>query len=121
MAKINPYQKYLKGEEIPEDPCEFWESIDWEKAVGKHSPLYQPCIDIKLVYVFTVLYNSKFHYLEYLRNTINSKCSNYNLRAIYASYAIAILITDDPYGNYVTETQLLTLQDWRISPSTWRK
>ena len=90
--------KYLKGEEIPEDPCEFWESIDWEKAVGKHSPLYQPCIDIKLVYVFTVLYNSKFHYLEYLRNTINSKCSNYNLRAIYASYAIAILITDDPYG-----------------------
>ena len=23
--------------------------------------------------------------------------------------------------DYVTETQLLTLQDWRISPSTWRK
>lgn len=90
--------KYLKDGEIPEDPCEFWESIDWEKAVGKHSPLYQPCIDIKFVYVFSFLYNSKFHYLEYLRNTINSNCSKYNLRAIYASYAISLLITDDPYG-----------------------
>jgi orotate phosphoribosyltransferase len=23
--------------------------------------------------------------------------------------------------DYVTETQLMTLQDWRVSPSTWRK
>ena len=90
--------KYLKGDPLPEDPCDFWESIDWEKAVGKHSPLFQPCIDVRLVYVFTVLYNSKFHYLDYLRNTINSKCSKYNLRAVYTSYAISLLITDDPYG-----------------------
>ena len=90
--------KYLKGDPLPEDPCDFWESIDWEKAVGKHSPLFQPCIDVRLVYVFTVLYNSKFHYLDYLRNTINSKCSKYNLRAFYTSYAISLLITDDPYG-----------------------
>ena len=90
--------KYLKDGELPEDPCDFWESIDWEKAVGKHSPLFQPCIDVKLVYVFTVLYNSNLHYIEYLRNTINSKCSKENLRAIYASYAISLLITDEPYG-----------------------
>jgi len=90
--------KYLKDGELPEDPCDFWESIDWEKAVGKHSPLFQPCIDLRLVYVFTVLYNSNVHYIEYLRNTINSKCSKYNLKAIYASYAISLLITDEPYG-----------------------
>ena len=23
--------------------------------------------------------------------------------------------------DYVTETQLMTLQDWRVSPSTWKK
>lgn len=90
--------KYLKDGELPEDPCDFWESIDWEKAVGKHSPLFQPCVDTRLVYVFTVLYNSNFHYIEYLRNTINSKCPKETLRAVYASYAISLLITDDPYG-----------------------
>jgi hypothetical protein len=94
----NQLTKYLNQENIPEDPCEFWESIDWEKAVGKHSPFYQPCIDYRVVYMFSVLYDSNLHYIDYLRNTFNLKCSKQVLKAIYASYSLSLLITDEPYG-----------------------
>jgi orotate phosphoribosyltransferase len=45
---------------------------------------------------------------------------NHNI-SLYTLSNYNALIEEAVKLDYVTETQLVTLQDWRLSPSTWRK